>query len=658
MTTAPITEGDTTSPPQDTATKIQSKRVLLVTRILFYVLLAASILFTLQLFFTGLTFYGNQADQHLSGTIATLYPYLIMLTRLVAKTVFMAVGTIIFLRKRDDRIGFMVSVFLVAFGAGGVYYAQYTPEPTPYAIENSLTWGWVSIGGMAWATLFSFFYLFPDGRFVPRWAIVGLMFSFVFVVLWTMPSSSSLYPGNWTGLLLFVTIVPSLILPLAAQVYRYRQVSTLVQRQQTKWVIIGFAVAVFAGIVTYVSAGIFTETFARGTIAYDVNSLFADVGWVAMPVALALAMLRYRLWDVDLLINRSLAYAVVAGTGILVFFSITLGLQLAIGQTQPLIALIIASGFSAAIFRPLHGFTQHMVDRHIYHLRFQVDDLRAAQHRQQITNPGALSGKSLGSYQILDLLGQGGMGEVYKASDGTHTVAVKTLLTDRAHDPELIRRFQREGEAGLQLNHPNICNVREINESDGIAYIVMDYLNGQDLHDYLKQNTTVDVTTLREWMADLAGALNAAHAQGMVHRDIKPGNIMLVPRDDNETFRAVLMDFGITKLKDANTLTKTGAIGTIDYMAPEQIMSAREVDHRADIYALGIVAYEILVGKKPFDGGVAQVMFAHMQQPPPDPRAADEAIPRGVAKAIMQAMAKKPDQRFDSVEAFRTALQS
>jgi serine/threonine protein kinase len=152
-------------------------------------------------------------------------------------------------------------------------------------------------------------------------------------------------------------------------------------------------------------------------------------------------------------------------------------------------------------------------------------------------------------------------------------------------------------------------------------------------------------------MQDVCAALDVAHNQGFIHRDLKPANIMVKPNGE-----AVLMDFGVTKMTDASTsLTGTGAIGTIDYMAPEQIMAAKEVDKRADIYALGVMLYEMVTGEKPFKGSAAQILFAHLQQPPPDP---NDDIQRSIAKVIMQAMSKKPEERFQSASEFFAALQT
>ena len=223
-------------------------------------------------------------------------------------------------------------------------------------------------------------------------------------------------------------------------------------------------------------------------------------------------------------------------------------------------------------------------------------------------------------------------------------------------DPEMISRFRREGEVGQRLTHPNIAGVYDIEQDSttGTLYLVMDYLDGQDLSTVLEQEERLDLATTTRWICDLAMALDVAHADGLVHRDIKPSNVMIVDRDDAK--HAVLMDFGVTKLKNANTLTGTGAIGTIGYMAPEQILDARTVDIYADIYALGVLTYEMLLGERPFTGGAGQVMFAHIQQPPPDPRDTDSSVPRSIAKAIMMALAKDPSERFSSAGAFADML--
>jgi predicted Ser/Thr protein kinase len=648
MTSTSSTAENTTSQPHNTAIKIKSKTTLQVVKVAFAIFLFLGIALNIQLFVTSIVYYGEQAEKFIADdTLSLLYPLLITGVRTVVSLVFFFVGILIFVKNNDDRMVVLTSVFLVAAGTSGLWYVKYTIDPTIHIQNNNLYGAWFYYL-IAWALYFMIACVFPDGRFAPRWTIITLLASMFIVFAWGQPSSSPFYAGNWGGLLFIGTHAPIFLMIMWAQVYRYRNISTPVQRQQTKWIL-------YAGtLVILISMSIWAlnDNFKRGTIGYDVFALLSDMPAILLPISLAFAMLRSRLWDIDLIINRSLAYGAVALVGILVFFGTLVGLQLVVGQTQPLVAVLIATAFSTVIYKPLHSRAQKFVDRNIYHFRFQVDELHEANKPIEIKNSGELSGMTLGKYQILDVLGKGGMGEVYKATDGTQTVAIKTLLKDKVDDSENIKRFYREAETGQALNHPNIARVHSIEEDEGIIFMVMDYLDGEDLASWLQQNKRSDIYFARNLIRDLAEALNYVHTQGFVHRDIKPSNVMLIANDDQETYRAMLTDFGITKIKDTNTLTGTKVIGTIDYMAPEQILSARDVDHRADIYALGILLYELLVGQCPFEGVPGQVLFAHIQQPAPDPCDRNPNIPRPIANAIMTALEKSPDDRFDTVLAF------
>lgn len=637
----------------DTATKITSPIGKVISRIIFWIVFASVVILSIQLISPSIAYFRLIAIAEYGDTVsASAYIWGSFIVQNLIRIIFITVGVVIYFQRPYDRINVITSVFLLAFGTGSTLYVQYVPEIWSYTQEHYLYLHY-PLSNLGWFILFFYFVFFPDGRPIPPY-ILSLQVIPVLAILlaFLFPVESSYYPFSWHPILLALMMVLTLGTPLLAQIYRYRKVSTLLQRQQTKLVLIGFALSVLS---LFIAAMLIGET-ETGSAQQMLLSTIGNGGFVMIPITLAIAMRRYRLWDVDLFINRSLAYAVVAGVGALIFFGILFGLQLIAGQTQPLVALIIAIAFTGVIFQPLRRRVQKVVDRHIYNFRFAIDDLHAHHNKDSITNPGALSGKTLGQYKILDVLGKGGMGEVYKASDGNNLWAIKTLLSDRTPAPELVERFKREGEIGKLLNHPNIANVHEIAEDNGTLYMVMDYLEGQDLGDLLKQEGKLDVETAQEIIQNLATALDVAHAEGMVHRDIKPGNVMMVLNDDNETYRAILMDFGISKLKNANTLTGTGAIGTIDYMAPEQIVEAKTVDHRADIYALGILSYKILTGELPFSGGVAQVMFAHIQQPASDPRDIDDTIPRAMAKATLCALEKDPADRFDSAGEFADAF--
>lgn len=278
---------------------------------------------------------------------------------------------------------------------------------------------------------------------------------------------------------------------------------------------------------------------------------------------------------------------------------------------------------------------------------------------------GLLTGTIIGPYEVLELLGRGGMAEVYK---GRHTrldrtVAIKVLSVNLAREDDFRRRFEREAQSIATLKHPNIVAVFDFGDFDGIYYMVMEYISGETLGQFLQQSGPLPLHQITSLIQDLARAIDYAHAMGIVHRDIKPSNVLLEPVTTHGTnplgFRAVLTDFGIAKLLRGNKDgTKTDALtGTLDYMAPEQIRLSGTLDGRADVYALGVVVYQMLTGQLPFNtDNPAATMMAHLQEPAPDPGNIMTDIPAAASNAILQALAKNPDERYPTASAFAAAL--
>ncbi len=272
---------------------------------------------------------------------------------------------------------------------------------------------------------------------------------------------------------------------------------------------------------------------------------------------------------------------------------------------------------------------------------------------------GLLTGARLGTYEVLELLGRGGMAEVYK---GRHprlerTVAIKVLPAGLSAEPDFRQRFEREARAVAALRHPNIVQVFDFGEVEGTCYMVMEFIEGRDLGQLIRQHGALPLAQARPILRDVASALTYAHAQGLVHRDVKPSNVML--RQDKSGFSAVLTDFGIAKMLSSQTgATRSGMLmGTLDYMAPEQVRVSGEVDGRADVYALGVMLYQMLTGELPFRGdNPGAVVLAHLQQPPPDPRLLLPTLPDAVAQAILRALAKDPADRFATAEELAEAV--
>jgi len=267
-------------------------------------------------------------------------------------------------------------------------------------------------------------------------------------------------------------------------------------------------------------------------------------------------------------------------------------------------------------------------------------------------------GQRLGQYEILAQIGKGGMATVYRAhqSSFNRDVAIKIIKNDLGNQEEFVARFRREAQLIATLAHPHILKVFDYGREDEIVYLVMELMTGGSLANFICRGP-LPFNVIARLLDQITEALDYAHEQGVVHRDMKPQNVLLDTRGN-----AFITDFGIAKMVGERTmLTQSGAVmGTPAYMAPEQWF-ARRVDGRTDLYALGIMLYEMLTGSVPFESETpAQIMYMHLQAPPPSPRLAQPNIPVAVEEVIKVALAKDPQQRFASgkelASAFRGAL--
>ncbi|HVO76366.1 MAG TPA: protein kinase, partial [Candidatus Bathyarchaeia archaeon] len=265
-------------------------------------------------------------------------------------------------------------------------------------------------------------------------------------------------------------------------------------------------------------------------------------------------------------------------------------------------------------------------------------------------------GKMISHYRILEKLGEGGMGVVYKAEDTKlgRLVAIKMLSRQLGGDEEARKRFLQEARTASALDHPNICTIHEIDETkDGALFMVMAFCEGRTVKEQLDAGP-IDVARAVDIAVGVASGLERAHEKGIIHRDIKPANVMVTSEG-----QAKIMDFGIAKLVGGAGITRTGApLGTVAYMSPEQA-NGGAVDHRSDIWSLGVLLYEMLAGRRPFGGEYEQAaIYSILNVEPSPPSTVRREVPPELDRVVLKAMAKAPDERYRTAGEMRAALET
>jgi eukaryotic-like serine/threonine-protein kinase len=277
-------------------------------------------------------------------------------------------------------------------------------------------------------------------------------------------------------------------------------------------------------------------------------------------------------------------------------------------------------------------------------------------------------GQLFGNYRAISVLGEGGMGVVYLAEHPEigRRVAVKVLHADFTRDEQVLGRFLNEARAANAIRHPNIIEILDTGIlADQTPYLVMELLEGESLAARIKRVGAMPIGDICDFAYQTASALNAAHAKGIVHRDLKPDNLFIVPDPHEEgRERMKVLDFGIAKLQQQSLAdsvkTRTGTLmGTPIYMSPEQCRGVRTVDHRTDVYSLGVILYEMVVGRPPFvSEGFGDLVNMHMNVPPEPPRRLRPDLPLGIESLILTMLAKAPEERFDGMPALQRALKA
>ena len=576
----------------------------------------------------------------------------------VQTLIFTVVGILIFISRPDDWVALLASCVLVGNGLASEFYAH-----TGFSIMPLLL---ILQPIVAFLPIFPLLCLFPNGQFVPKWSR-WLMPIYVVALLPTIYGNYQYWVqgprGDTVGSGLRLLGMLFWGIGTLFLVIRLRRTPAGTQRQQIKQIFLGMSVVIIAGVFP---TGISLIPFIGNSALVNaiVTPLVFNMGTAYLAISITAAILRYRLWDIDLVLNRTVIYTSTVIILGLIFIGIVLlleaGLSALLGAQQTTLAAMIAVGIAAVLFNPTRLRLERVVDRWLFGLRFNLNSLNAGTRSRvnsAYLSPPNLKGTKVGTYEIIDLIGRGGMSEVYLGFQSTlsRQVAIKVLLPHLSANPEFRARFEREARIAANLHHPNIINIFDYGEVSGLCYIAMSYIPGSNLSALLHEGKSLPFAQAIPLIVQIAEALDYAHAQGVIHRDVKPSNIMLYrPSKSLADSRPILVDFGLTKLIDGDSsLTQSGPLGTLAYMAPEQISAAQAVDHRADVYAMGVMCYQILTGKLPFSASnQAALLFAHLHKPAPNPCLIQPDLPPEAGAAVLRALDKAPARRPQSAGVF------
>jgi tRNA A-37 threonylcarbamoyl transferase component Bud32 len=571
---------------------------------------------------------------------------------------FALIAVVLFVRRSDDWFAIFISIFLLTFGgriSETINMAAVTPG---YETQAGVI---LALGDIC---IVLFVLLFPTGTFSPKWIA-----RFIPMLVVTMGGiylfpNMSFHWGNLSATSYLLITSSWYLFSIIVSGYRYFREAGVHQKQQMRWMMIGTLGPLIWFLLNNLVNILFSEQIHAIMLGATIHEIIVRVSsliaFMTLPLFIALAISRSKLFDIDLLIHRSLIYGGLT-VGLVFLFGVALGIMSLIFRSfgtgeQSMLAVTISAVGAGAFFQPAHRSLKRAVERTIYKINIEYEETTAS--GGAISHDQPKTDTTLSNYRDLKLIGRGGMASVYRSKDPVtgQRVAVKVLSTNLADDGQFQKRFMREAETISSLNHQNVVRILNYGEEEGTYFIVMEYLNGPNLHRLLKEDGRLTLDRSLVVLKSIASALDYAHQRGFVHRDVKPSNIMLDKSRGDE--RAVLTDFGIVKIADANTrITASRVLGTFDYIAPEQIQSSEEVDGRADLYALGVMTYQMLTGSVPFvRPNTGALLLAHLSAPPPDICQIVPDVPHEVSYAIQRAMAKRPEERFDTATDFVNAM--
>lgn len=607
-------------------------------RLLFWIAFVASFLVTLANIPVFYHYAIDTVKASESLMNANISPELIAIVRSVARRfaelIMFGVAVTIALRS-SNRVSLLMATLLVLLAPSmtGAWteFPDYAPQWMPLAEIVATSANLLSV--------WMIFYL-PDGRLKPRWIIWVMLPYFIWT---TIQITLTIELASVTSFLSFVPLFGLLVYGTMIQMRNYRTGSDIF-RHQFKWMLFGIGSAVFT--VIFVQSGYLI-------VPKDYHILIAGVdefGAAILGFSIGFAVTRYRLYDINFVLHETLVYLTLFIFGVLSLGGIIAASQ-ALFPEFNLLVLIISVLTMGFFFPQVRGRIAGMIDRRVYRLRRSIAQFEAYYSAYQTRKTsGTLTGFTFDGYTLGQVIARGGMGEIYLATRGNQEYAMKTLLLeDDTQNYEAW--FMNEIDILNGLNHPNIVRSHAGGRNEAVVYLVMDFIRGTPLNEKLRQEEMLSLSDVLYILHDIAAAVDYLHKTGIFHGDLKPANIQLRESDAS----AVLLDFGLARRLPVAENTET-IVGTVAYLAPEQIQGQDEITPRTDIYALGVMLYELLTGELPFKGNVTQTIMGHLYQPAPDASQIDSGLPLAVDAIIQRALAKHPDDRWESAQAMYDAL--
>gem|GEM_PF-393072 len=504
----------------------------------------------------------------------------------------------------------------------------------------------------------------PSGRLMRGWGRWLYPFVLIFptIYAWVWWAEYRAYRPAMVGNVLTITVAALVIF------FRYWETTQPREKLQLRWLLLGNVVCavVFALYVVLVLSP--TPTSETLLIAKRFSQdVILLLGYSAPLLTFFLVISRYKLWSFHVTINRSLVYSTLTLSLAVVFllgFLLLRKVFRLVGIEQDLWAVAILIVSIMLLYQPLRTRFRRFIDRRFYGIDIDYEEanrLEVLSGRTRLAPQKPLS--RFGEYEELRWLGRGGMGEVFRAKHPIleRDVAIKLLAKAHKFDKKVQERFTREAQALAKLNHPHIIKLHDFGEESGQSFMVMEYIDGEELRDRLQKGERLPLEEVLKIVGPLASALDHVHQHGIIHRDIKPNNVMLErnPSEPSEP-RVILMDFGIARIHSMETLTEAGGeaiLGTLSYIPPEQVKGDKNIDGRADLYSLACMVYRMLTGQMPFvQKDPISIVMAHLMHIPPSPKLYAPELPEYVAEAILKALSKEPKDRFATVGEFFEAI--